>query len=193
MPTTASGVTIEFEGRYQKGRSSVDEYIEQTSIANPHVKLVYHTPEGEIKEYPRTYHELPTPPREIKPHPYGVELGVLMQMFRDTKARNLRSCLSVDFSRVSSRTAGQICEKGGVAAKRRPSEISREEAERVHHAIQKTKIMAPPTDCIAPIGEELIETALRAEVAAERLHEKKLHSLEAVHLLGSDHRADNTP
>ena len=28
------------------------------------------------------------------------------------------------------------------------------------------KIMAPPTDCIAPIGEDLIEKALRAEVAA---------------------------
>ena len=32
-------VTIEVEGRYQKGRASVDEWLEQTSIANPHVKL----------------------------------------------------------------------------------------------------------------------------------------------------------
>src|SRR5438132_8689080 len=29
-------VTNEVEGRYQKGRASVDEYIEQTIIANPH-------------------------------------------------------------------------------------------------------------------------------------------------------------
>ena len=32
----------------------MDEYLEQMAIANPHVKLVYHTPEGETKEYPRT-------------------------------------------------------------------------------------------------------------------------------------------
>src|SRR5687768_16918541 len=64
-------VAIEVDGRYQKGRTSVDEYLEQTSIANPHVKLVYKTPEGETKEFPRTYHELPPAPREIKPHPYG--------------------------------------------------------------------------------------------------------------------------
>src|SRR5438034_9479352 len=32
-------VTMEVEGRYQKGRASVDEYVEQTIIANPHVKL----------------------------------------------------------------------------------------------------------------------------------------------------------
>src|SRR5881628_3351085 len=52
-------VTMEVEGRYQKGRASVDEYIEQTIIANPHVKLTYLSPEGETKEYPRTFHELP--------------------------------------------------------------------------------------------------------------------------------------
>src|SRR5918994_1129959 len=41
-------VTLEIEGRYQKGRASVDEYLEQVAIANPHVKIVYHTPEGEV-------------------------------------------------------------------------------------------------------------------------------------------------
>jgi DNA topoisomerase-6 subunit B len=45
--------------------------------------------------------------------------------------------------------------------------MSRDEAEKVHRAIQATKIMAPPTDCIAPIGAALIERALRAEVKAE--------------------------
>jgi DNA topoisomerase-6 subunit B len=104
---------------------------------------------------------------EIKPHPYGVELGVLMQMFRDTRARNVRSCLATDFSRVSSNTAAAICKAAGVAPTRRPSEIHRDEAEKIHQAIQKTKIMAPPTDCIAPIGEDLIEAALRAEVDAD--------------------------
>ena len=39
-------VTLEIEGRYQKGRASVDEYLEQVAIANPHVKLVYQTPGG---------------------------------------------------------------------------------------------------------------------------------------------------
>src|SRR5438477_739296 len=42
-------VTLEIEGRYQKGRASVDEYLEQTAIANPHVDPVYHTPEGETR------------------------------------------------------------------------------------------------------------------------------------------------
>src|SRR5207247_3097656 len=99
----------EIEGRDQKARPSVDEYIEQTIIANPHVKLTYFTPEGETKEYPRTYHELPPPPREIKPHPYGIELGMLLKMLQDTKSHWLSGFLASDFSRLSSRLAEDIC------------------------------------------------------------------------------------
>src|SRR5215470_11014918 len=40
-------VTLEIEGRYQKGRASVDEFLEQVAIANPHVRLVYKAPDGE--------------------------------------------------------------------------------------------------------------------------------------------------
>jgi DNA topoisomerase-6 subunit B len=164
-------VEIELEGAYRGGQHSVDAYIRQISLANPHAEITYVPPRAEehgaSHVFPRVTEAIPPETAEIKPHPYGVELGVLMQMFRDTRARNLKSCLSGDFSRVSSRTAEAICTAARVAPTRRPSEITREEAEQIHEAIQKTKIMAPPTDCIAPIGEELIEAALRAEVKAE--------------------------
>src|SRR4030095_7327954 len=91
-------VTLEIEGRYQKGRASVDEYLEQVAIANPHVKLVYQTPEGETNENPRTIKELPPQPREIKPHPYGIEFGMLLKMLHDTKSHSLAGFLSSDFS-----------------------------------------------------------------------------------------------
>jgi DNA topoisomerase-6 subunit B len=164
-------VEIELEGAYRGGQHSVDAYIRQISLANPHAEITYVPPKaeehGESHTFPRVTKEMPPETAEIQPHPHGVELGVLMQMFRDTAGRNLRSCLANDFSRVSSRTALDICERAGVAESRRPSEITREEAEKIHTAIQGTKIMAPPMDCIAPIGEELIERALRAEVQAD--------------------------
>ena len=164
-------VEIELEGGYRGGQHSVDAYIRQISLANPHSQITYVPPKAEehgaSHEFPRVSKEIPPETAEIKPHPYGVELGVLMQLFRDTKARNLRSCLSGDFSRVSSKTSLAISEAAKVAPTRRPSEITREEAERIHGSIQTTKIMAQPTDCIAPIGETLIEKALRAEVKAD--------------------------
>jgi DNA topoisomerase VI subunit B len=164
-------VEIELEGAYRGGQHSVDAYIRQISLANPHAEIVYVPPKAEehgaSHAFPRVTDQMPPDTAEIQPHPHGVELGVLMQMFRDTTARNLRSCLANDFSRVSSRTALEVCERAGVSESRRPSEITREEAEKVHAAIQATKIMAPPMDCIAPIGEDLIERALRAEVQAD--------------------------
>src|SRR5436189_2160399 len=101
-------VTLEVEGRYQKGRASVDEYIEQTIIANPHVKLTYLTPEGESKAYRRTFEQLPASPRETKPHPYGIELGMLLKMLQDTTHHTLSGFLSADFSRVSPNVAAGI-------------------------------------------------------------------------------------
>ena len=72
-----------------------------------------------------------------------------------------------DFFGVSGRIADQILETAEVKANRRPSEIKRADADRIYRAIQATKIMNPPTDCIAPIGEDLIAKALRAEVDAD--------------------------
>jgi DNA topoisomerase-6 subunit B len=164
-------VEIELEGNYRGGQHSVDNYIRQISLANPHAQITYVPPKAEEHGaehvFARVSDEQPPDTAEIKPHPQGVELGVLMQMFRDTTSRNLRGCLQADFSRVSGRIADEICERAGVASTRRPHDVTREEAEKVHQAIQATKIMAPPTDCIAPIGEGPLERALRSEVAAD--------------------------
>src|SRR5437667_3628121 len=111
---------LEIEAHYQKGRASVDEYLEQTAIANPHVNLVYRTPEGETREYPRTIHELPAQPREIKPHPYGIEFGVLLRMLHDTESHSLAGFLAADFSRVSSAVAQQICRTAKLSPSARP-------------------------------------------------------------------------
>src|SRR5712692_4455117 len=160
-------VTLEIEGRYQKGRASVDEYLEQTAIANPHVKLVYLTPESETREYPRTIHELPPQPKEIKPHPYGIEFGVLLRMLHDTKSHSLAGFLAGDFSRVSPAVAQEICKTAKLSADARPRNIHGEDAEALYKAIQSTKIMAPPSNCISPIGEKSILHGLYKQIKGD--------------------------
>jgi DNA topoisomerase VI subunit B len=160
-------VTLEIDGRYQKGRASVDEYLEQTAIANPHVKLVYQTPEGETKEYPRTIQELPPQPREIKPHPYGIEFGILLRMLHDTKSQSLGGFLSSDFSRVSSNLAQEICKTAKLSPGIRPRNVHGSAAEALYKAIQSTKIMAPPSNCISPIGERAILHGLYKQIKGE--------------------------
>jgi DNA topoisomerase-6 subunit B len=160
-------VTLEVEGRYQKGRASVDEYIEQTVIANPHVKLTYLTPEGETKEHPRTFDQLPQTPREIKPHPYGIELGMLLKMLQDTKSHWLSGFLAGDFSRVSPRLAEDICKAAGLSPRARPRDVHGQAAEALYKAIQSTKIMAPPTNCLSPIGERAILSGLYQQIKGD--------------------------
>src|SRR5882672_5643656 len=160
-------VAMEIEGRYQKGRASVDEYLEQTIIANPHVKLTYVTPEGETKEYPRTYEQLPPSPREIKPHPYGIELGMLLKMLQDTKSHSLSGFLSSDFSRVSPAVAAEICKTARLSPNARPRDVHGQAAENLYKAIQSTKIMAPPTNCLSPIGEPALLAGLYRQIKGE--------------------------
>src|SRR5580704_9668537 len=113
-------VTIELEAKYQRGRGSVDDYLEQTAIANPHVTFHYIDPDASPWERPRVADQLPPEPREIKPHPYGVELGRLVGMLKDTKAPTVGQFLIQSFSRVSPSVARKICEGAKLSIRANP-------------------------------------------------------------------------
>ncbi|MBI3034805.1 DNA topoisomerase VI subunit B [Candidatus Woesearchaeota archaeon] len=160
-------VELDLEAEYIKGNQSVDEYLKQTAVINPHVTIIYTNPKSEQVIYARATDKLPDEPKEIKPHPYGVELGMLMDKLRWTESRTLQSFLTSEFSRVGPGTAKEICEHAAILPNTKPSQVSRDMAEKLLQGIQKTKIIAPPTDCLSPIGEELLEKGLRKEIKAE--------------------------
>ena len=160
-------VTIELEGRYVRGRGSVDDYLEQTAIANPHVTIHYIDPENHETTYARSTGQLPPEPREIKPHPYGIELGRLVTMLKDTTGGTMAQFLTDSFSRVSPAVAKQICDTAKISSRANPKRIGRQEADALYQAIQNTKISAPATDCISPIGEPLILKGLHQQVPGE--------------------------
>ena len=160
-------VSMELEGVYKKGRRSLDDYVSQTALANPHAAFYYKTPKGEEFRYKRITEEPPVEPVAIKPHPYGVELGALMRMMKESRGRSVAGALQADFSRVSAKVAEEICSAAGVRSAGRPKSLSPAEVERLYRAIPKVKIMSPPTNCLSPIGAELIEHGLREAVKAD--------------------------
>jgi DNA topoisomerase-6 subunit B len=160
-------VTIELEAKYVRGRGSVDEYLQQTAIANPHVSLHYQDPDGDKRDYARSANVLPPEPKEIKPHPYGVELGRLAAMLQDDSRETLSQFLTTKFSRVSSGVARKICTAAKVSPRANTGKLGRKEADAIYQAIQTTKIAPPVTDCISPIGEELILKGLHQVVPGE--------------------------
>jgi len=57
---TGTSVSIELEGRYQKGRGSVDEFLELTAIANPHARITFVPPTRVAQEEGDEQLALPT-------------------------------------------------------------------------------------------------------------------------------------
>ena len=158
-------VCIELVGQYKKGKGSIDNYLAQTAIANPHVRLSWHGPnEKEPIVYEPATKKLPDPPKEIKPHPYGVELGLLMKMMKASRSTRLGAFLQHDFSRVSARVAREICDAAGLSPTARVKSLEHKSSEDLHKAIATVKIMNPPTNCLSPIGEDLIRKGLQKEI-----------------------------
>jgi DNA topoisomerase-6 subunit B len=154
-------VELELTGTYRGGRTGVEVYLEQSVVANPHLELTYRSPKGEVQEYPRASQELPREAQEIKPHPHGVELGMLLKMMQDSDGMSAKAALVDNFSRVSSALAQSICEAAGVKANKRAPDLLGEEIERLYKALGEVKVMAPPATCVVPIGEELIVAGLK--------------------------------
>lgn len=160
-------IEIDLEGTYMKGAQSIDTYLKQTAIVNPHLQLIYVNPRNEQYMFPRASEKKPVEAKEIQPHPYGIELGMLMKMLQATKEKTVSAFLRNEFSRVSAAVAKEILEKAKIRSRAKPKSISRPDAEKIMKAIKDTKIMSPPTDCISPIGEELLEKGLKKEINAE--------------------------
>jgi DNA topoisomerase-6 subunit B len=168
-------VELEIVANWQQGQRFVNRYVEHTALANPHATIHYARPVGaaqrsnadrpgnETLTFPRAATELPKEAIEIKPHPHGVELGALMLMARESKSHDVRGFLQTTFSRVSAHTAGEILSRvpwGKKAVRPRVLGENRAMAEELHKAVAATRLMSPPTNCLSPIGDELMRKGL---------------------------------
>jgi DNA topoisomerase-6 subunit B len=155
-------VSVVLKAKFQGGRQSAFEFLRSTSIVNPHARITFTDPNGQVTVFDRVTDEIPPKTQEIKPHPYGTELGTILKMAKDAKQRKVTTFLQEEFSAVGSDTARKIVEAAGLGNVD-PKDLSREEARRLHEAFPKVKIMAPPTDCLSPITEGLVRRSLKKE------------------------------
>jgi len=137
-------IDMELEAVYQKGKRSVDQYLHQVALANPHADIRFIAPKSDPVRYTRLSQELPPPAKSIRPHPYGVELGVLIEMMQASPARNVASFLSNEFSRMSAKISEEVLAIAKVPANTKPAKVTRDQAEAVIKAFSQVKIMRPP-------------------------------------------------
>jgi len=160
-----SGTRVEISiiADYKRGKRFVYDYLQSTSIVNPHARLILKEADGSEHVFERTSDTLPKKSVEIQPHPYGVELGTLIKMAKESKSRKIASFLKSEFSSMGDRTADAVCDEAKIDRNLNPTELTRDQLAALHQAFKKVKIMAPPTECLSPIGEMLIRRSLKSE------------------------------
>ncbi|HXW53864.1 MAG TPA: DNA topoisomerase VI subunit B [Myxococcota bacterium] len=158
--TSGTKISIELDGAYKEGKHSVLSYLKQSALANPHAEIVFVDPKKNTHNFPRLVNQPPIEPKEIKPHPLGIELGTLMQFLHEAKSQTLQTFLKTEFSRVTDEAAKAICDGAGLSPRMQAAKAGRTEAEAIFRSIQNAKLMAPPTNCLSPLNEDAIIKAL---------------------------------
>ena len=153
-------IGLEVIGRYRRSKG-IDDYLLQTAIANPFVRIEYEAPDGRKEIIERATNHLPKLPKEIKPHPYGVELGIFLRMLKSSRSRTLESFLVNEFCKIGTTTARKACKLARLKSSANPRDLTHREAERLLKALQSLPIQRPPLDCLSPIGSKDLEAALK--------------------------------
>ncbi|WP_319378555.1 DNA topoisomerase VI subunit B [uncultured Methanocorpusculum sp.] len=154
-------VQLEFKSNIA-ARKKLIEYLKYTSIVNPHAKFRVEI-EDEAFTFERVSSEVPPCPVAIKPHPYGIELGVLKRM---TAASDLplKEFLVESFSKVGEKISLEICSSSRLDSNVKVSTLDLESLNRLLDAMQTTKIPAPSaSQCLSPITDELIVKGMEKE------------------------------
>jgi DNA topoisomerase-6 subunit B len=101
------GTIVEFtlEGDYLRARSKILEYFKQTAMVNPYANLTFVDPKGRLYKFTRVTTNMPDPPKETEPHPYGVDVELLQRLIHVTPYKNMQEFLKYHFHRVGDITA----------------------------------------------------------------------------------------
>ena len=165
-------VSIVLEGDWNRARSRIIEYIKRTAVIAPYAEIIFEDPDGGILYIPRRTEKMPKPPKEAKPHPHGIDIEQMKVIIQTTKARTLETMLVREFQSVGSKTARSFLEEIGLSPDMNPKELLKREKRNVLTMLVdalKTypKFMAPKSDYLSPIGEELIKIGLQSMFSPE--------------------------
>ncbi len=164
------GTIVDFslEGDYIKARSRILEYLKQTALVNPYANITFIDQRGRLYKFSRVTTQMPPPPKETKPHPYGVDVETIQRLVRITPYRNMIDFMRNHFHRVGEKTAHRFLESAGIGKTKNPRKLSQEEVVRLVKMMKRFRAFLPPdASCLSPIGEELLKAGILKELQPE--------------------------
>jgi DNA topoisomerase-6 subunit B len=154
-------VQIEFRST-MAAKKKLIEYLRYTSVVNPHARFRVEL-DDEAFTFERVSQEVIACPVAIQPHPHGIEFGQLKRMAVASEEKLLEFLIN-GFSRVGKKSAQDMCDQAGLKATLKVRGLSTEELKALLAAMQAVAVPAPPSSqCLSPIGEELIRRGLDKE------------------------------
>jgi DNA topoisomerase-6 subunit B len=172
------GTIVEFslEGDYFRAKPKLLDYFKQTAMVNPYANLTFVDPKGRLYRFTRVTKEMPVPPKETKPHPYGVDVELLQRLIQITPSKNMLEFLKNHFHRVGEITAQKFLEFSNLSPSKNPKKLTHEEIVRLMHMLKKYKDFLPPdASCLSPLGEDLLKAGILKELKPEFVvvHQRK--------------------
>lgn len=159
--THGTRIQLEFKSTLAAKKRLI-EYLRYTSIVNPHARIRLDM-DDETFVFDRVSDEVIACPKAIKPHPHGIEIGQIRRMLPSGPG-TLESFLTGNFSKIGRKTAEEICRNAGLSCAAEARLLSNDEQKRLVEAMQVVKIPPPPvSQCLSPIGEDLITRGLEKE------------------------------
>jgi DNA topoisomerase-6 subunit B len=154
-------VQIEFRST-MAAKKRLLEYLKYTSVVNPHARFRVEL-DDESFTFERVSQEVIACPVAIQPHPHGIEFGQLKRMAAASDL-SLLNFLIEGFSRVGKKIAQDMCDTAALKGNVKVKGLSSEQLKILLAAMQSVTVPAPlTTQCLSPIGEELIRRGLDKE------------------------------
>ncbi len=172
------GTIIEFsvEGDYLRAMPKILDYFKQTAMVNPYANITFVDPKGRLYKWIRGTTDMPEPPKETLPHPYGVDVELLQRLIMITESKTMHEFLRAHFHRVGEITAQKFLEFTQLSSSKNPKKLSHEEIVKLTQNLKKFKDFLPPdASCLSPLGEDLLRAGIMKELKPEYLvvHQRK--------------------
>ena len=163
------GTVIEFstEADCTRAMSKILDYLMATAIVAPYSTITYVDPRGRLYRFERATTQMPKPPKETLPHPYGVDVETMKRLIDITEQRTMVGFMKTHFHRVGRTIATSFLQQVNVPAKKNPKKLDPVEIVRIVNAMKSYKFLAPDASCLSPLGEELLEAGIKKELSPE--------------------------
>ena len=155
-------VSYKLQGDWIRSKKRIIDYFAKTAIIVPYASLLFETPDGDVLRYDGVIDTLPIAPKEMKPHPRGIDVELLKKMIGVTRTRTLKSFMKSSFQRVGISIAEDFLAYSGLDTERDPSTLEQQELVTLMNALAGfDKFLPPSPKSLSPASTDVLAAGVQ--------------------------------